>query len=385
MSLSIGLVSLVVVQPAPVQADDGITLTDLPIVNSRASALNDIGQVVGTGFNSPQHGFLWDAGVTTPLATDGASDVNASGQVVGYRLDNPKGGNPIPVMWENGVVTDLGGIGVASAINEAGQIVGNRFGLMPDGRPSPVLWQDGAVVDLPTPFEGLGGWATGVNELGQIAGNALTTLDEGHAVLWTDGVPTDLGPGEAAAINDLGQVVGSRFESDAVGNTVYFALLWDHGTVVTLGSGVALGINNAGQIVGYRVVGPGSQWVPVMWEDGVETVLPAPDTSVTTFASDINDAGQAVGTETDSSGHLHALLWTLEGPETAIPIDVKPGSHTNRINPKGKGVVAVGLLSTDGFDARTVRVDTVCFGDAEDAGRHGLHSATHGSPSRPRW
>ena len=374
LSLSFGVVSLGVVsllvlaQDGRAQGQEIATVTDLGIVSSYAAAVNDLGQVAGTESVFPQQGFLWDAGVVTSLAIDGASDVNRFGQVVGYRLQDPRGGMPTPVVWDDGVVTDLAGSGVASAINDVGQIVGSRTGLLPDGEESPVLWQNGAIVDLPIPFEdGHGGFAKGINESGQIAGTVLDLFMDSHAVIWTGGVPTELGLGEAAAINDAGQVVGTQSVSDAVGNTEYFAVLWDHGTVVPLGSGVALGINNAGQVVGYRVVGPDSQWAPVIWQDGVETVLPVRAGSVSTFATDINDAGQIVGTERDSAGHEHALMWTLAPTTTITPIDIKPGSRTNRVNLNGNGAITVALLSTDDFDAATVRIDTVCFGDADDA------------------
>ena len=74
------------VGPSVVRADEGISVTDLGVVNSRAAALDDVGQVVGTEFEAPAQGFLWDAGAVTPLAIDGASDINNTGQIVGYRL-----------------------------------------------------------------------------------------------------------------------------------------------------------------------------------------------------------------------------------------------------------------------------------------------------------
>jgi hypothetical protein len=37
-----------------------------------------------------------------------------------------------------------------------------------------------------------------------------------------------------------------------------------------------------------------------------------------------------------------------------VSIDIKPGSSPNRINPKSNGVIPVGILTTDAFDATTV-------------------------------
>src|SRR5262245_28291922 len=119
ISRAIGVVVLASgLVPQPVaRADTGITLADLGVVNSQAGALDDLGQVVGTEFESPQQGWLWEAGVVTPLnGVDQALDINDIGEIVGYRLIDPRGGNPTPVRWDNGVVTDLAGIGVAGAI-----------------------------------------------------------------------------------------------------------------------------------------------------------------------------------------------------------------------------------------------------------------------------
>ena len=45
-----------------------------------------------------------------------------------------------------------------------------------------------------------------------------------------------------------------------------------------------------------------------------------------------------------------------------IPIDIKPGSYPNSINPDSKGVIPVAILSTDDFDATKVDPATVRFG-----------------------
>ncbi len=55
--------------------------------------------------------------------------------------------------------------------------------------------------------------------------------------------------------------------------------------------------------------------------------------------------------------HLDTL-----GPD--VVIDVKPGSDTNVINLKSKGVVPVAILTTDSFDAGTVDPKTVQFAQA---------------------
>lgn len=45
-----------------------------------------------------------------------------------------------------------------------------------------------------------------------------------------------------------------------------------------------------------------------------------------------------------------------------VVIDIKPGIFQNSINPKSQGKIPVAILTTNGFDATTVKPDTVLFG-----------------------
>lgn len=45
-----------------------------------------------------------------------------------------------------------------------------------------------------------------------------------------------------------------------------------------------------------------------------------------------------------------------------VPIDIKPGSFPNSVNPNSRGLIPVAILTTDSFDASTVDPTTVRFG-----------------------
>ena len=301
------------------------------------------------------------------LGIEDTADINASGRVAGNRLSIP--GDPahsvlLPVTWDAGVVADLGATGIAHAINDTGQVVGAAFAQCSECFDQPVLYDGGTTTVLPIPTpDNHGGTATDINNDGQIAGTFNTVFDNPEAVSWIDGVPTDLGPGLAFGINEAGQIVG---EQDVAPNTQQ-ATLWDHGTVVRLGDGSAHAINNGGVIVGSRQLAGG--FVPMMWDHGTATELPLPPGFDFGQAFGINDAGQIVGTGTPSSGNAtRALLWTLPSVPvtTQIMLDVRPGDRRHRVNLHSHGHLDVALLSSASFDATTVDVGSICFGDAGD-------------------
>ena len=202
----------------------------------------------------------------------------------------------------------------ASDINEAGQVVGRN-----------TLW---------TPTEGprnlgsLGGgntWAAAINDVGQVVGVSDTPTGASHAFLWTPGGGMqDLGTlggtsSSAASINNRGQVVGT---SSTAGGA-HHAFLWIPGQGMrdlgalghasdpflagNLTSSSAADINEAGQIVGASYDPNAMQASrPTLWlPSGAMVDLGGPGYGV---ARAINEAGQVVGVITP--GPRHAFLWT---------------------------------------------------------------------------
>jgi probable HAF family extracellular repeat protein len=156
---------------------------------SRASAINNSGQVVGTSEKVQYSGnqttttdtaFLWQKGKMTSLGTLGgknssATAINDLGQVVGTADTKTSGGHVF--LWDSTHgMQDLGtlfGTGIPVeplGINAASQIVGTG-GL---GLGQAWLWQNGVMQDLNNLIPAGSGWvlesATAINGSGQIVG-----------------------------------------------------------------------------------------------------------------------------------------------------------------------------------------------------------------------
>lgn len=277
--------------------------------NCSARSINNFGTVAGSYMtDAPEytrHACIWSSsgGLQTLMTGDTeseANDVNDFGQAVGY-LRRPGYGS-IPFIWQNGVMTELGGFtshpfGGAYAIDNSGRVVGwssngsyihaflcyegvmkdlgaltgagvSAYGLNGpnyvigagnDSSSSPqkaMLWRNGTYQTLPIPIYATDGCALSVNALSQVVGHAQGGSYL-HAIRWDNEQYVDLGPGpdgysEANSINNLGQVVG---------DDQHYALLYQNGQwrflkdLVPAGSGwtslfMALKINDHGQIAG---------------------------------------------------------------------------------------------------------------------------------------
>ena len=191
-----------------------------------------------------------------------------------------------PVIWENGTIRKLptypgDPVGAALGINDNGQAVGvsgpcaafnQNLGLnLVDSHA--LLWQDGAVTDLGN-LGGDGGFggnhACAINNRGQVVGHSDLTGDSTfHAYLWTrETGMRDLGTLDYASlalgINDKGDVVGASLDT----SFNLRALLWENGVISDLNTRIAANpsglylllaesIDAQGKIVGFGATSTG--------------------------------------------------------------------------------------------------------------------------------
>jgi probable HAF family extracellular repeat protein len=180
------------------------------------AALNDRGVIAGTRYADGQRrAFIYHNGVFTdfpghPGATGTtAVDINDRGQVLIEAVNNTGSAETLfPLIWWRGQVIELGSLGsgytYARQINNNGMVIGEATNAT--GALSVFRWQNGVMTPLGGTEQG-GGVAYGINNRGDVVGRLGMT-----AVLWRDGVPVELTPGQdssAEAVNDRGEVAGN--------------------------------------------------------------------------------------------------------------------------------------------------------------------------------
>jgi probable HAF family extracellular repeat protein len=217
--------------------------------------------------------------------------------------------------------------------------------------------------------------ATAINSSGEVSGSwRVSEGNPWHPFVWAHGVRRDLGllPGystcEAAAINDLGHVVGSCYNASA---NVSKGFVWSSSAGMTpLQIEFAIGINNHGDIVGSTGADGIHAWVI---RDGVYTDLG------NGIARGINDNGQIVGAAFDLA---RAVIWddagvhdlgTVSGGSSSFGIAISPGGWAVGNSDQGAsttvaavftpfGVGNLGTLGGSGAQPNAIRAGLVVGG-----------------------
>lgn len=335
----------------------GVPITSNGTVLGTADTTTPDPDLPASGFSDGyvQHAFEWtnghlvDLGALAPAATNNSQiyGLNGSGVGVGESengLGDPLNGLPAEeaTVFQHGQVIGLGTLGgyesFALDINGQGQVAGISTNSTPDPFPAQEMfflpgfideirgfvWRDGVMHDLGT-LGGPDAQSYVQNERGQIAGwsdinstpNATTGFPTIDPFLWQDGRLTDLGTlggtiGQVSWLNDQGEVVGI---SDLAGDQSAHPFLWQNGHMIDLGTpdgnfGFASYINQRGDSAG-AYVGSHGNFHGVLWRGRQMVDLPPVGGAAQAFGNALNDQGQVVGNQDDSSfNEVSAALWT---------------------------------------------------------------------------
>jgi probable HAF family extracellular repeat protein len=252
------------------------------------------------------------------------------------------------VLWRKGVPTALGAFRPNAMSDDGTVVIGSG---VVGANPRAVLWRNGALTDLP----GLGGTETdanAVNDSGTVVGDSALPSGVDHAVAWHRGVPTDLGSVNgldsfATLITADGTIFGFASKHDGSSK---IALEWKDGRPIVLGrfgaggaqpvavnarGDVLIQTQTAGQnAVGLRLLRGGktvSVSVPALGRQGL-------------WAVGLDDEDDVVGYGTTT---LRGFVWR-EGQATLLPADEQPravaGGWIAASKPQGGG----GLLRLRG-------------------------------------
>jgi probable HAF family extracellular repeat protein len=351
-------------------------LASLGGTSSGGNSINDQSWVAGYSRlpdNQSRHAALWRNGSITDLGTLGGPNSsvtwnvkNTEGIIVG--ISQTATLEPLGEWWSS--FAFYGGP--------------NNIGFINLG----FVWEQGQMRGLPNFPGGNNGFATGANNLGQVVGWAENDVHDPMCVspqvlqfrpaVWELGPPDQIHDlplisgdtsGAATAINDNGQIVGiSGICDQAVGrHTARHAVLWENGVVTDIGNlgaqwwNTPTAINQRGDVVGFAgdpAFVEGDIVHAFMWtrEDGIRHLKPLPRRTpkhVDSEAYGINEARQVVGVSCDADFvDCRAVVWNQGNTPTDLN-DLK-GGFSARLE-SAKDINNLGQITGRAIDSTGVR------------------------------
>ena len=210
----------------------------------------------------------------------------------------------------------------AHGINNLSQLVGTGRDGSPNFFTHAALWLNEDTEALDLGFLGQGNplnysEAYGVNDLTHVVGNSAVGSAI-HGFLWRNGQMTDLGVGDAKAINNTGIIAGRGILNPVIweydiGNPNDPPRIQQLPIPAGFFSATSTAVNDSGDVVGYAG-SPNIDSHAILWRNGIAIDLGVWPGGHYSVAKGINDLGQIVGTGTVAGDNLdHALMWTVDG------------------------------------------------------------------------
>ena len=305
-----------------------IDLGDLGGGNTRPSAINRLGQIVGSSEGpgsgasfGPILAFVYENGQMRPLPGFGGSysraqDINSSGQVVGSS-EYPGSGRRHACRWRDGILSDLGALGSglqseAYAINDQGEIVGTSE-ITPAGAATAFLLSGGRMYDLDLLVEP---WNSSLN----VFPNTNDRLLEADAISSTGTI--------LALSNSLGLVRLDPVTSGRISNFSVRGRTDASGHPLTLG--VAWDGDTAGRVL-FRGIGPG------LATFGIATRMTAPRLNLYQGATWLQSIAGWNSADARDASSVGAFPITAGSSDAAAIQTLSPGVYTVQATPSTAG------------------------------------------------
>ena len=350
LTLALALCAAALAPPAWADAPS-YTIVDLGVVgNGTASQATNVSPngaiVVGRSLGSQALAYTWTAqgGMVALPNLAGrnfaiANDVNDTGLAVGTSATTAFGSSPLPVAWNNGVLSALTlpagyTVGQANSVNAAGVIAGAAG----SGIGQRAVLYAGGVGSVITATTANGSFMTvafGINDAGLVVGSGIdpnnAAVNVGMVYDSVSGVMSTVGalPGANGALNfgvsNSGYVVGSSMLNQGAGSSFIWSATGGVQAIAlppATSQGGARGVNDQGWVVGTA----GGQFaVPYLYADGttyaLQSLLPAGtgwdlSTNTSSSALAITNDGTIVGTAVhDGLTHAYRMVLVTSVPE----------------------------------------------------------------------
>src|SRR5438067_2960649 len=224
---------------------------------------------------------------------------------------------------------------VSNSANDSGGVVGTGATTVFGSGRLPVIWQNGVVSQLPLPVGQTLGDANSVNASGVAVGSVNAGSDQ-RGVIYSGGSATIITQTTADgsyfltafSINDSGRIVGQGIDPAHAARNVGIVydigqnMAFDVGALPGANGALAFGVSNNDYIVGSSTFNQGSG-MPFIWSDQ-NGIIGIPLASGTTLgqAEGVNSSGWVVGTD----GGTFAVPFLYDGTNTYRLQDLIPGN-----------------------------------------------------------
>jgi len=315
-----------------------IRITSNTFSSVLAAALTSVTTVAATSAPTPQYQ-IYDIGVVDVGDTFSQGlGVSPEGIAVGRSIRND-GSHAFSWTLNGGIVglPDLAGRSycVSNSANDSGGGVGTGATTVFGSGRLPVIWQNGVVSQLPLQVGQTLGDANSVNASGVAVGSVNAGSDQ-RGVIYSGGDATIITQTTADGsyfltafgINDSGRIVGQGIDPAHAARNVGIVydigqnMAFDVGALPGANGALAFGVSNNGYVVGSSMFNQGSG-MPFIWSDqnGIVAIPLASGTSLGQ-AQGVNSSGWVVGTD----GGAFAVPFLYDGTNTYRLQDLIPGN-----------------------------------------------------------